>query len=102
MPARSRRLCAGVLWFCALQSESVVSLSLHEASEKGNITEVLQLLASGVPVDQPSHPDMKTALMAASARRRTSVVRVLLEAGADVNGARDASGATALQVPEDQ
>ena len=89
-----------LLWLCALLllcgSAVETSLSLHDASEKGNVTEVLQLLSEGVPIDLPLGLDMKTPLMSAVARRRPAVVRALLQAGASVH-MQDAHGATALQ-----
>ena len=69
---------------------------LHEASEKGDLAKVTMLVQRGAVVDQRlKEPPWATPLMAASNRRRSAVLRVLLEAGANPN-LRTSDGHSAL------
>ena len=69
---------------------------LHDASERGNVQEVRELLAEDPEaVDDLEEVHLRTPLMVAVTRRRESVTRALLEANASLE-LRDRDGHTAL------
>lgn len=61
---------------------------LIAGAESGDVAEVAKALADGTPVDARDD-DGRTALMVAAAHGHLDVVRVLLDAGADVNAQTD-------------
>jgi hypothetical protein len=69
--------------------------AVFSAAEEGDAAEVLRLLASGAAADERPVPGGETPLMRAAARGHETVVRVLLDAGADAC-ARRADGFTPL------
>jgi ankyrin repeat protein len=68
---------------------------LHQAAERGDISAVNQLLASGARVDAVTRIGSHTPLHIAATNGHALVVGRLLEAGANLN-ARTTTGATAL------
>lgn len=58
---------------------------LKEAAEAGDAARVRDLLAHGIPPDEPGHPGL-TALMLAARRGHLEVMSALLVDGAEVNG----------------
>ena len=58
--------------------------SFHYAAYGGDVHEVRQLLDAGVPIDSRGEIG-STALHGAAISKRTEVVRLLLEKGANVN-----------------
>lgn len=69
--------------------------TLFGAAEGGDAAEVARRLASGASADERRSPGGETPLMRAAARGHETVVRVLLDAGADAR-ARRADGFTPL------
>ena len=69
---------------------------LHDASERGNVQEVKEILADEPEaVDDLEEVHLRTPLMVAVTRRRESVTRALLDANASLE-LRDRDGHTAL------
>jgi len=81
----------------ALMSAAYSALERHgkEESNDGQIEAVQILVSAGANVDEHSD-DGITALMLMAILGQADTVRVLLEAGADVNAANSADGGTAL------
>ena len=71
------------------------ALTLISAAEDGDAARVARLLDSGASADERPAPGGETPLMRAAARGHLEVVRVLLDAGADVCASR-ADGFTPL------
>lgn len=69
---------------------------LMEASVKGNITQMKELLAQGVPPNYRTLGGVST-LVVATARGNLEMLRILFGAGADVN-IQDDNGNTALMI----
>lgn len=74
--------------------------ALMEASEKGWVQVVHELLKQGAAVNRVDE-DGRTALMYAANKGQTEVVKALIAAGANIN-ARDEDGETALQIAENE
>lgn len=70
---------------------------LYHAVDQGNVAAVKALLANGAKIDMRVGNNYHTELIAAVSRERpnTEIVRILINAGADVN-ARDKDGASVL------
>ena len=60
------------------------NMELIQSSERGDIESVKQLLKNGVDVTFKD-ADGRTALMAATQKNQLSIVKLLLDAGSDVN-----------------
>ncbi len=78
-------------------SEATPVDRLFEAARGGRVEEVSELLASGVEVDARNRSGM-TPLMAAAIRRKTEVVRLLLESGAVADAVEARGWTTAVLV----
>lgn len=76
-------------------TETTHARAIFSAAEEGNAAEVERMLASGASADERMTAGGETPLMRAAARGHEEVVRVLLDAGADVC-ARRADGFTPL------
>lgn len=78
-------------------------MALHAAARSGNVAEVKRLLAEGVSPNarHPSYAGLPTPLLAASFMGHAPVVRLLLDADADLAG-RSIQGRTALHHAADQ
>ncbi|MDR2934106.1 MAG: ankyrin repeat domain-containing protein [Rickettsiales bacterium] len=78
--------------------EKIYKPSLYAAADKGNKTEVIQLLNNGVNVDEKCQTSCKgwTPLMIAAAEGHEEIVDILVEHKANPN-AQNAFGRTALQ-----
>lgn len=58
---------------------------LKQAASAGNADAVRELLAGGIPPDEPGHPGL-TALMLAARHGHLEAMEALITAGADLNG----------------
>jgi hypothetical protein len=76
-------------------TETTDARAIFSAAEEGHAAEIARLLASGASADERLTHGGETPLMRAAARGHEEVVRVLLDAGADVC-ARRADGFTPL------
>lgn len=76
--------------------DSVLNISIHEASLNGQLSAVLYLLEKGSDINAPDQ-DGRTALIYAAYNGHTEIVKKLIEKGADVN-LRDNYGRTALMM----
>lgn len=72
------------------------ALTLYDAVERGDINTVKELIAEGAKTDVKEGVYAQTALHAAARNGRSDIIRILLDAGADVNS-RDYWGDTALE-----
>src|SRR4028119_251755 len=70
---------------------------LLQAAQSGNFTQLQAILAQGANVDATDR-DGTTAVMFAAGQGYTEIVRVLLEAGANLNLPRKLYGLTALML----
>ena len=68
---------------------------LWQAAREGNVAEIRRLLEAGVPVDAATQFDC-TALYFAVNANRPEAMKVLIEAGADVNVRDSSYGYTAM------
>lgn len=92
-------LTSALFFFLFPSTQSLASTSLMQKAVEGDVIGVKQLITEGVDVN--AHGDdatwNKTALMEAAERGHTEVVRVLIEAQAEIN-ARDMYGDTAIML----
>jgi len=82
------------------RENGITSVMAVVMSDIPNKTEILQLLAKGVPNLNITTADGERPIVVAARRQENEVVRLLAELGADVN-ARDEKGATALSYVTD-
>ena len=76
--------------------QSMTGEQLMLEIDRGNLTKVRVLLASGVPADTSMDSGQKTALMLAAERGHVSVAKELILHGADPNGTSKLLGFTPL------
>lgn len=87
------------VWICILMIAASgfvhAGESLLDFAEKGNVTAVKKALAAGADVNMTS-PQGQTALMIAAFQNDTATLKILLQAGANVEAGDNINGATAL------
>jgi hypothetical protein len=95
------QLMGRLRWALALALAQLIlaeEQQLHRAARDGQLDQVVDLIRKGALVDErAAEVPWWSALHLAASRRRSSVVRALLEAGADAN-LRDGDGRTALML----
>ncbi len=92
----SIRRCSGLGAAVALIAlVSGCASSLEKAARTGNVRQVQELIRQGINVNRASFYGRETALITAARAGKFDVVKILLDAGADVQ-ARDGLGRTAL------
>ncbi len=94
---RSRRLTTtmlGMLLALPMMGESLyvfLDEPMIDAAREGNVAQVRTLLFGGADVDAPHDDGVGTALIAASIENHPEIVKALIQHGANVNQAAEAS-----------